>query len=119
MRRFSKIISIFVRNICETTTEMSAEIIATRIADLKQQIELLKARCQSAEARVAELTSQKLQSQVRVAELEQRNQELAAKYRSLQAGTVSGQSATEMASLKGRYLTMIREIDDCIEKLNG
>lgn len=98
---------------------MSAGNIAKLIADLKEQIEALKTRCQTAEARVAELNSQKLQSQLRVAELEQRNQELISKYRSLQAGTMSGNDNTEMAQLKAKYLTMIREIDDCIEKLNG
>jgi len=98
---------------------MSAENIAQLIVDLKEQVELLKRRCEAAEARVAELNGQKLQSQLRVAELEQSNRELASKYKSLQAGTAMGQSASEMASLKGKYLTMIREIDDCIEKLNG
>lgn len=98
---------------------MSAENMAQLIAGLKEQIEQLKERCVAAEARVAELNGQKLQSQLRVAELEQSNRDLAKKYKSLQAGTASGHTASEMAALKGKYLTMIREIDDCIEKLNG
>lgn len=98
---------------------MSNENIALLIADLKIQIEQLKSRCKAAEARVVELNGQKLQSQLRVAELEQSNRELATKYKSLQAGTFSAQTTSEMAILKGKYLTMIREIDDCIEKLNG
>jgi len=98
---------------------MSADNIAQSIAFLKEQIEQLKTRCLAAEARVAELNSQKLQSQLRVAELEQRNQELVSKYKSLQAGAVSGHTRMEMASKRAQYLTIIREIDDCIEKLNG
>lgn len=98
---------------------MSAENIAQLIADLKVQIGLLKERCKTAETRVAELNSQKLQSQLRVAQLEQSNQELLSKYRSLQAGMVSGQAPSDLAVLKAKYLTLIKEIDDCIEKLNG
>lgn len=97
---------------------MSAENIVQRIAELRDQIAMLKERCQTAEARVADLNAQKLQSQVWVAELEKSNQELTAKYRSLLAGTSAG-SREEMAMLKARYLTMIREIDVCIERLNG
>ncbi|MDO4496366.1 MAG: hypothetical protein Q4B58_00820 [Bacteroidales bacterium] len=98
---------------------MSAENIAKSIELLKQQIEQLKKRCQAAEARIVDLNSQKLQSQLRVAELEQSNQELISKYKNLQAGAVAGLNRQEMAQMKARYLTLIKEIDDCIEKLNG
>lgn len=98
---------------------MSSAKIIQQVGILKQQIELLKQRCISAENQMAELTSQKLQSEARVAELEAQNSELVSRYKNLQAGTASCSSNEEMTELKNRYLALIREIDDCIEKLNG
>lgn len=102
-----------------TSNQMGSAKIIQQVEILKQQVELLKQRCVAAESRVSDLMSQKLQSQVRITELEMQNRELVSKYKNLQAGTASGRSNEEMTELKNRYLALIREIDDCIEKLNG
>lgn len=89
------------------------------ICQLREQIELLKQRCISAEATVAALSIENRVQQHRIEELTQDNQRLDEQYHDLIAGTSTGASPEEIERLRDRYLAMIREIDDCIDKLNG
>ena len=98
---------------------MSTGNLTPQIDELRRQVALLRERCLSSESQVRELISRNAQSQLRVAELEKANQELMQKFRNLQAGTATSRNADDVAQLRSRYLAMIREIDDCIEKLNG
>ena len=92
---------------------------ASLLDGLKLQIALLKRRCIDDEAEISALREANGRQQERIAELEKKETELAEKYRSLRAGTLQGASAEEVENLRNRYLAMIREIDLCLDKLNG
>ena len=92
---------------------------ATSLDNLKRQIAMLKQRCIDDEAEISALREANGRQQERIAELEKNETEIAEKYRSLRAGTVQGASAEEVENLRNRYLAMIREIDLCLDKLNG
>ena len=102
---------------------MTIEIGDTSFADLMdklcKQVELTKARCKTAEAEANLLRDKLAEKQFRIEELEKQNQELSQKYQGLQAGTANGASPEEIATLRDRYLAMIREIDLCLSRLNG
>lgn len=89
------------------------------IEKLRQQISLLCENYTSAKATIAALTIENKIQQQRIDQLTQQNQLLTEQYRDLRAGTANGASAEEIEALKARYVAMIREIDECIEKLNG
>ncbi|MBR0036134.1 MAG: hypothetical protein IJP70_00670 [Bacteroidales bacterium] len=86
---------------------------------LQKQITLLKQRCLDAEARVAELEGQQAEQQEAMQRLEEENRIWSEKYQNLKAGAVSAASSEEIEDLRNRYLAMIREIDECIDRLNG
>ena len=103
---------------------MTTEIEDTRFAELMKkllrQVELLKGRCIVAEEEATRLKKANQEQQAHIAELEQANQKLTDKYQNLKAGTATGgASAEEIQNLRNRYLAMIREIDLCLQKLNG
>lgn len=87
--------------------------------NLRAQVETIKQRCLKAEAQVAELEADKAGMQERTRQLEEENRILTEKYQNLRAGTASVASAEEIEDLRSRYLAMIREIDECIDKLDG
>ena len=87
------------------------------LKDLRCQVTRLKERCAQAENRISELVEQDRENQVRIGELTAANQELTQRFQNLQASS-TGRSADETEALRERYLAMIREIDDCIAKLN-
>jgi len=89
------------------------------LENLRQQIELLKQRSLQAEARVAELEQLQAEQQDQYKALEEQNQALTEKYQNLQAGAAAATTPNEIEDLRNRYLAMIREIDECIDRLNG
>lgn len=87
------------------------------LKDLRSQVKRLEERCAQAESRISELVEQDRNNQVRIGELQSANRELTQRFQNLQASS-SGRTADETEALRERYLAMIREIDDCIAKLN-
>ena len=101
------------------TTKIGDTSFADLFASLRFQVEWLKRRCTSAEQEAASLRQQLQEQQAHIEELENANKEITEKYNGLQAGTVTGASAEEIAKLRDRYLAMIRERDLCLSRLNG
>lgn len=87
--------------------------------ELRKQIAMLKKRCLDAEARVAELEQQHNGQQERIERLEAEKLALTENYQNLKAGAANVATGEEIEELRSRYLAMIREIDECIERLNG
>lgn len=87
--------------------------------NLRRQISLLKERCTAAEAEVTALKEAHRRQGEQLRALEEEHRTLTEKYQSLQAGAPQGASANEIEPLRSRYLAMIREIDLCLDKLNG
>lgn len=87
--------------------------------ELCKQIAMLKKRCLDAEARVAELEQQHNDQQERIERLEAEKLALTENYQNLKAGAANVATGEEIEELRSRYLAMIREIDECIERLNG
>ncbi|MBQ0056235.1 MAG: hypothetical protein KBT20_01150 [Bacteroidales bacterium] len=86
---------------------------------LREQVGLLKERCVAAEKKVALLEQKSQSDEAKIVQLEQQNKDITEKYQNLMAGAATATSPEEIERLRNRYLAMIREIDDCIEKLNG
>jgi phage shock protein A len=97
---------------------MSVDI-KRNIEDLRSLILTLEDRCTKQEAANEELRRQVQQRDVRINALETEVHMLETKYQNLQAGMSNGSSAEEVNRLKDRFLTMVREIDKCIAKLEG
>ena len=89
------------------------------ITQLREQIERLKQRCVNAETAVAALSIENRLQKQQIAKLTDDNKAITEQYQNLKAGTANGASPEEVEQLRNRYLAMIREIDDCIDKLNG
>jgi chromosome segregation ATPase len=97
---------------------MSVDI-RRRLEDLRSLILTLEDRCSKYEAANQELKQQVSERDARIDALETMNHQLETKYQNLQAGMSTGSSAEEVERLKARFMTMVREIDKCIAKLEG
>ncbi len=97
---------------------MSVDI-KRRLEDLRSLILTLEDRCSKYEAANEALRQQLTDRDAQISALETVNHQLETKYQNLQAGMSTGTSAEEVARLKERFLTMVREIDKCIAKLEG
>jgi chromosome segregation ATPase len=90
-----------------------------KIADVRSLILTLEDRCSQYKAANEELQQQLSEREARINALETLNHQLETKYQNLQAGMSTGSSAEEVERLKARFMTMVREIDKCIAKLEG
>lgn len=94
------------------------------LTDLRTLVSALEARCTAAEAREASLRRELDEAQVRGHELEERLREVTARYENLQSGLGAGGERADgeaarasVRAQRDRYLALVREIDDCIAKL--
>lgn len=101
------------------TVEIGDTSFVALMNNLRQQVGLLKQRCKTAEEELTAQRQANADQEEEISQLKQANQELADKYKRLQAGVSMGSSAEEIEELRDRYLAMIREIDLCLTKLNG
>lgn len=93
--------------------------IRRQLIDLRSLIVTLQERCTALRTQNIELRNQVAGQKKQIEGLKILNQQLETKYRNLQIGVSAGHSPEEMANLKNRFVAMVREIDDCIAKLEG
>lgn len=93
--------------------------IRRQLIDLRSLIVTLEERCTALRNQNTELLNRVAEQRKQIEGLESLNQQLETKYRNLQIGMSAGHSPEEVASLKNRFMAMVREIDDCIAKLEG
>lgn len=96
------------------------------LTDLRTLVSALKARCTAAEARVESLRRELEEAQAHSRTLEEALRDVTTRYENLQAGLTAGGSGegTDPEAVRAsarvqrdRYLALVREIDDCIAKL--
>lgn len=91
--------------------------IRKQLIDLRSLIITLEERCTALKIQNADLRNLVAEQKKQIEGLEILNQQLETKYRNLQIGMAAGHSSEEVESLKNRFMAMVREIDDCIAKL--
>lgn len=93
--------------------------IRKQLIDLRSLIITLEERCTALRTQNTDLRNLVAEQKKQIESLEILNQQLETKYRNLQIGMAAGHSPEEVESLKSRFMAMVREIDDCIAKLEG
>lgn len=93
--------------------------IRKQLIDLRSLIITLEERCTALRTQNTDLRNLVAEQKKQIEGLEILNQQLETKYRNLQIGMAAGHSPEEVESLKNRFMAMVREIDDCIAKLEG
>lgn len=97
---------------------MSVDI-RRQLIDLRSLVITLEERCTAFAAQNGELRVLLAESIRQKEEMEAQVRQLETKYRNLQTAMSAKHSPEEMSDLKDRFMTMVREIDDCIAKLEG
>lgn len=87
------------------------------IIELRSLVINLEERCAKAEVKLAQCEESLKLKQQQIVQLEAECQAISSKYQSLQSGMTQCGTTEEVTLLKERYLAMVREIDDCIAKL--
>ena len=90
-----------------------------KLSELRSLILTLQDRCSNAERRSAELKELVDEQERQLKILRAEKEELESNYRDLQVGMAMGRSEQDIEKLKMRFLGMVHEIDDCIDKLKG